>query len=84
MLYNGIEKKVFLKLENILNTYFNTNTYILRILLSIMAGEDWDFNILPTKYHFVTKGIVSLDWHENMNSSYFPPIFKNVFSRILP
>jgi len=32
MLYNGIEKKVFLKLENILNTYFNTNTYILRIL----------------------------------------------------
>ena len=80
MLYNGVEKKVFLKLENNLNTYFNTNTYILRILLSIMAGEDWDFNILPTKYHFVTTGIVSLDLH----SSYFTPIFKNVFSRILP
>ena len=29
MLYNGVEKNVFLKLENILNTYFNTNTYIL-------------------------------------------------------
>ena len=29
MLYNGVGKNVFLKLENILNTYFNTNTYIL-------------------------------------------------------
>ena len=32
------------------------------------------FDLPTTK--FKTKGTVSLDWHENMNSSCFPPTFE--------
>ena len=38
---------------------------------------------LGTLLTIITKGIVSLDWHENMNSSCFPPtfeFFKSFFS----